>query len=55
MQTAIGLRGRRLTFFREEIYTTDWLLDLQTLLHLSGLNVPETNGFVVGSADQPLA
>jgi len=39
----------------QEINTTDWLLDLQTLRHLAGFDIPEPNRLVVRAADQTFA
>jgi len=43
------------TFFVQEINTTDWLLDLQTLCHLARFNIPEPNRLVVRATDQTFA
>jgi hypothetical protein len=44
-----------LTFFSEEINTRNWLLDRQAFLHFARFDIPEPNGLVVTSTDQPLA
>jgi hypothetical protein len=36
-------------FLRQEIHTAHRLLHLQALFHLAGVDVPETDGFVIGA------
>ena len=35
------------TFVGEEVDTADRLLDLETLLHLTGVDIPEPDGLVI--------
>ena len=51
----IEARGKPLTLIGEEVDAADRLLDLQALLHLARLNIPEPDSFVVGAADETLA
>lgn len=41
------------TFISQKINATDRFLDLQTFLHFSSFDVPEPDGLIVGSTDQP--
>ena len=43
------------TLVGKEVDATDRLLDLQTLLHLARLDIPEPDSLVVRSADETLA
>ena len=43
------------TFLCQEIHTTNWFLHLKAFLHLTGFYVPEADGFIIRSRDEPLA
>lgn len=54
MESGTDPPNTRHTFLCKEVDTADGLLDLQALLHLARLDVPEPDSLIVRPTNQPL-